>query len=138
MVHWGTNCWRFFHAYAHHISNERFLKIKSTFIDIFTKTMSCLPCPLCKNHALAYLRRRPLSRIRNKQELRKYLWEFHNSVNARNSKPTFSYESLSVYSRINVKRAFQPFIQSLRTSSMLSVSNSMIYNIVYRGWIFLI
>jgi hypothetical protein len=138
MVHWGTNCWTFFHAYAHHISNDRFLKTKSMFIETFTKTMLCLPCPLCKKHALAYLKQRPLSRIHSKEELKKYLWEFHNMVNARNSKPTFSYESISIYSRINVRQAFRPFIQSLRTSSILSVSNSMIYNIVYRGWVHLI
>ena len=138
MVHWGNPTWRFFHSYAQHTSNHRFQQQRTAFIEIFSKTLLCLPCPLCRDHAQEYVKRNPLRTIITIDDLKLYIWRFHNNVNARLSKPEFSFETLSIYNNIHPRRAFGGFIGAIRNGSSLSISNSFIYNIVYRGWISLI
>jgi len=138
MVHWGVPTWIFFHSYAQHTSNERFIRQRTIFIDTFSKTMLCLPCPLCRNHATDYLKRNPLKRVLNIEDLKKYLWRFHNSVNVRLSKPEFPLESLNVYANKHPRALYGNFIRAIRNNSSLSISNSFIYNIIYRSWTSLI
>ena len=47
----------------------------------------CLVCPICRDHANLYIRNNSnINKIRNKNDLIKYLYIFHNYVNIKTGK----------------------------------------------------
>jgi hypothetical protein len=47
--------------------------------------VKAFPCPKCSNHGLEYLNEHPFDP--NTDDFKKYVWEFHNSVNEKLGKP---------------------------------------------------
>jgi hypothetical protein len=70
---------------------------------LFSSLRTTLPCPLCKQHYVEYLRTDPPERILRldgpawAEELRQWLWRFHNAVRVRKEQPTdFPYSSIAM------------------------------------------
>jgi Erv1 / Alr family len=54
-----------------------------------------LPCPECASHAKMYLDSSNINSISNKEELKQFLYVFHNTVNTRKGYPIFTIEELN-------------------------------------------
>ena len=79
---WGGATWLLFHTIAENINTEWYSKNHKIVWDFIYDCCNNLPCPYCKNHAIDYLRKVKKD-ISTKSKLKKYLFDFHNSVNAR-------------------------------------------------------
>ena len=88
-----------FHVYAEQINANFFIKNKSTCLNIILNICSSLPCPLCTNHALNFLKQYNFKSIKTKEQLIIFLYKFHNNVNQRLNKPLYDFKSLDIYKR---------------------------------------
>ena len=100
---WGNNIWYLFHSLAHKIREEKFDTQKNNIIFIIRTICGTLPCPDCSKDATNMLNKIDFNSIRNKNDLKMFFFNFHNAINAKLSKPQFSYDSLDAkYNNVNI------------------------------------
>jgi len=94
---WAHPTWLFFHSLAEKI-NEDFLK-KNTLdvLNMIKNICVNLPCPTCSEHAKNYMKHITPDHINSRDKIRLMFLNFHNSVNARTGKQTFSAGGLVKY-----------------------------------------
>jgi hypothetical protein len=109
---WGAPTWYFFHTIAAKIKPEEFQKFKLHILDIIKNICYNLPCPSCTEHAKQYIQRMDTNSIICKDDLIKFLFVFHNNVNARKHKPVFSYEEL---------------IEKYKNANLINITNNFLY-----------
>ena len=123
---WGPSTWKIFHTLAEKIKEEE--KDKSIFIQgllIEIKALcSNLPCPYCSKHSLMYFQKNSkiMKNVSKKEQLIKFLFDFHNSVNKTLRKKEFKYKDLEIYKEANTAQVFNDFYSrwSTSTSGMLN------------------
>jgi len=100
---WGNNIWYLFHSLAHKIREDKFDIQKNNIIFIIKTICGTLPCPDCSKDATNMLNKIDFNTIRNKNDLKMFFFNFHNAINAKLSKPQFSYENLDAkYNNVNI------------------------------------
>ena len=107
---WGPNIWYIVHGISYKISDENFLKYKNDFIDLIKLLFTNLPCPECSKDATEKLNKTNFDNILSKDDMIKYLFNFHNYVNQKTNKPIFSYEEMKIYEKINLKNSYNNII----------------------------
>lgn len=98
---WGPHLWMILHSIAERIGSKSLTRLPSEETRIWSGLLSSLryslPCPQCKKHYLVYYSANPISSI---TEIRIWLYNLHNQVNSRNTKPDITIEQLSeIYSK---------------------------------------
>lgn len=110
-LNWGPPIWTFFHTLAEKVKADRFPEIATEIIQVISTICSNLPCPDCSNHASIYLRENFISTVKTKEQLKTFLYEFHNSVNVRKSEPVFQRAELETkYKSAHFVRAWNQFL----------------------------
>jgi hypothetical protein len=100
---WGNNIWFLFHSLAHKINEDKFEFHKNNIIFIIKTICNTLPCPDCSRDATAMLNKIDFNIIRNKNDLKMFIFNFHNAINAKLQKPLFNYQDLdNKYQNINI------------------------------------
>lgn len=93
-VKWGEPIWYLFHTLSVKIRESEFQKIRTELLNHIYIICVNLPCPECANHAKLYLDNINFNAIQTKEDLKKMLHEFHNSVNKRKGYAFFPYEQV--------------------------------------------
>jgi hypothetical protein len=100
---WGTYTWILFHWMAEQIKDDYFIYEKDTILQYIINICSLLPCPSCREHARTYLSQNLTTKIKTKDDLKQYLFHFHNSVNIRSKKKVFTPTIVEQYKIVNIK-----------------------------------
>ena len=94
---WGPCLWRILHALAEktgvkdvrmHSEEE-----KRCWLNLFNSLKGGMPCPLCRQHYRTYLMHNSIEDVfaskgeERRVKLRKWLWQFHNSVRTDKAQP---------------------------------------------------
>lgn len=120
-VKWGEPFWNLFHVLCEKIiDDDNFIQKKTQLLNIIFIICRNLPCPDCAMHATNYLNSSNFSNINTKTLLKKYFYDFHNSVNIRRGVPVFQYGELDKkYSRgvtINIIKEFMRHFENKHKS----------------------
>ena len=84
---WGNAKWFYLHTMAGAYSDTPTEEEKDKMLATITNDFATLPCSICANHALKYLRDHPLREsLVNSEQFQRYLYDMHNSVNERRKK----------------------------------------------------
>lgn len=107
---WGKFIWLFFHTFAEKI-NPEFFKINATkCINIIINICYNLPCPICSTHARQYIQKYKIEKtVKTKDDLKQFLYMFHNHTNTLTRKPTADINILNNYKNAifdNITTAF--------------------------------
>jgi len=127
-LRWGPSTWFLFHTLAEKINEEDFDKLKNELIDLIKGICINLPCPNCSNHATQYIQNLNYVSIRNKNDLKIFLFNFHNDVNRRRNVKLFSLDELnSKYSKSNTLNIINNFISvfQYKNKSFNMIANEM-------------
>jgi hypothetical protein len=107
---WGKPTWFLFHTLAEKVIDSKFIEIRSSLLDILYSICVNLPCPTCAEHAKAHLNGINFNTIRNKEDLKMLLFDFHNHVNSRKNFSIFKYEELEIYKTAITKNIVHNFL----------------------------
>ena len=107
---WENITWIFLHSYAEKIKINFFEKHKNNCLGLIKYTCCNLPCKICSKHATDYFNKYNVLKCKTKEDLKKFLWIFHNNVNKRLKKPLFKYEGLDKYKRANFLNILKKFL----------------------------
>jgi len=111
--YWGRPTWGFLHTLAEKVNEEHFHILKSQLCDFIIQICHNLPCPICANHARDYMNNVNLNNITTKQNLKKMLFDFHNTVNKRKGYPHFNINDLdATYSNSHLIHSYNNFIRN--------------------------
>ena len=108
---WSHPTWYLFHGMAEQISEEFFNKNKKEVLEIYSNICNALPCPYCRKHAVMYIKKNRIDKIKTKKELKSYLYTFHNSVSKRAKGRIEGEEVLEKYKMMNVEVALALFMR---------------------------
>jgi hypothetical protein len=107
---WGNAVWLLFHTLAEKLKPEYKTEL-GTLVTHITSICNNLPCPDCQQHASHVMMKVNKANIASpKEALIDFLWNFHNSVNAKTKAALYPKESLEVYSRANTLNVVKNFI----------------------------
>ena len=102
---WGKYTWYLFHALAEKMNDKYFDKAYVKIIDWVKLICFNLPCPYCSEHATRLLNNYKLyNKIKNKENLKQFFFEFHNIVNKKTKKTLEETEILNKYKDINFNK----------------------------------
>jgi hypothetical protein len=109
-LEWGNITWKFFHTLAEKIDETKFPEIRDSIINIILEVCDNLPCPICKNDAANILKYAYVKNIKTKKHLIEFLRQFHNLVNMKLDKKTYSADEInSMYNNVNLKDVVSNF-----------------------------
>ena len=91
---WGNITWYLFHGIAEKIKEDEFSKNKDLIVNIIKLVCHNLPCPECGEHATKLLNNVNFNLIKNKNDLKQFLFSFHNTINIKTKKSEFKIEEL--------------------------------------------
>jgi len=131
---WGNNIWYLFHSIAHKIKEDRFEFHRTNLFFIIKTISNTLPCPDCSKDATIMLSKIDYNNIRNKNDFKMFLFNFHNAINAKLNKPQFSYESLdSKYQNVNINALYYnlAIIYNINTNIPQLMSSSFHKNLSF-------
>lgn len=101
VVVWGRAAWTFLHWAS--------VRLPETGVDEYKNLLAsacqCLPCSICRGHALDYIQQHPLTCITTKHDAVVYTYDFHNAVNKQTSKAVFSTERFKNTYRYSIETA---------------------------------
>ena len=115
---WGNAIWYLFHTLAYKLKDEYKTEVPVLY-NFILQICHNLPCPDCKTHAVAYFKRVNKGYVTSsKENLINFLWKFHNDVNIRLKKSTFSKEKLNeLYSKASLYRIVMNFLNVMNGES---------------------
>ena len=108
---WGNATWILFHTIAAQISYNNFEKYKDLLVEVIVTTCNNLPCPTCKDHASNIIKQAKTVNIKKKSDFIEFLRQFHNIVNIKLEKKTYSKEEIDKkYNNLDLVKIMKNFI----------------------------
>jgi hypothetical protein len=115
---WGPVTWIMLHTLSEKLNsndvdfNNKFKEFKH----LIHQLVSNLPCPLCTRHSINYFKKNNFNNVKH-NELKKYLFDFHNDVNKNLGKQLFKHEDLDdTYKNNNIFQVMNHFISRYNAS----------------------
>lgn len=127
---WGRALWIFFHTFGTKINKDFFMGNRIYILNITQKLLSCIPCDMCKKHALQYIKKHPLYIIKTKENYISYFFDFHNEVNKIRNVQLF--KNIHMYDSYNIQKVliyFNRYYTYYRFNKMLFSQNTRRENI---------
>jgi hypothetical protein len=120
---WGPPVWTMFHTLAEKL-NESHIKHQAIKGELFTfikRICNFLPCPECSKDATKFLSRVKPSDIQTKQQLIHMLYVFHNHVNMKKRKTSFSCDNLNLYKAQKIGFVLNRFAVAYNTKGNMNL-----------------
>lgn len=105
---WSIPTWMLFHGMAEKIDPIFYKNNKKDVLNIISVICDNLPCPYCRQNASQYLKKN-MKNIDTKEDLKLFLYRFHNDVNNKLKKKHFNVTILNKYKNINILHAYKWF-----------------------------
>jgi hypothetical protein len=107
---WGPATWKLLHCMVlkvNSIEPQQMIELKN----IIMRIVSNLPCPYCTAHALSTIGSSNYKTIQNINDLKLFMFQFHNKVNQQTNKPMITYdEHLPKYCDLKMQDVLQDFL----------------------------
>jgi len=107
---WGPATWKLLHCMVLKVKTiepQQMIELKNAIMRI----VSNLPCPYCTAHALSNIASSNFKMIQNINDLKLFMFQFHNKVNQQTNKPQITYEEhLPLYCDLNLEGVLQDFL----------------------------
>tara|TARA_B100001175_G_scaffold167322_1_gene141873 strand:+ start:45975 stop:46421 length:447 start_codon:yes stop_codon:yes gene_type:complete len=111
---WATPTWYLFHTIASRLDETYFNSHLIECKNLVQNICGNLPCPICQNHAIYYLKTTNFHRIRTLAQFREYLFIFHNFVNTQLGKKKFTKAEMEKYNRANIDKIILLFYHKFK------------------------
>lgn len=106
---WGPIIWKLLHCITIKIKEEMFPSEKEKIINIITGICANLPCPQCSSHATGIIKKYKLKEVKTKNDIVKFVYFMHNSVNKRLKKKIYLFENIKEYDNYNTKSVINDY-----------------------------
>ena len=107
---WGPATWNLLHTICEKIYEDKFDNTKYDLYKLIALICVSVPCPICRDHAINYLKTNKIENCTTKQSLKLYVYNLHNqaSINAKNTQ--FDLDILNKYTNFSFVEIFNTYI----------------------------
>ena len=110
MLNWGYITWTLFHTLIAKLNDTQYNIIGPIVLNTIKGICSILPCPVCKEHAVNYVKKVTIKQhLPTKEHMKQFFYHFHNNVNIKNKKAIYPYEDMNKYNNGNLKIIYNNF-----------------------------
>ena len=125
---WGPPTWRLLHCLSVKAKDTMTLPQLNDLKTILERIVSNLPCPVCSTHAKSYFKLNKFNTIITLDQLRYFMFVFHNNVNTRINKPLITYEEHNMlYKNMNLEMVIRNMLQIYQNMNTTNVT-MMLYS----------
>lgn len=127
-MEWGEPTWFMLHTLAEKVKDDYFDTVCKELLQTIYSICSNLPCPMCAEHAIEYIKHSNFFRITSKKDLKQFLCIFHNVINKKKNYPQFDINLLTdKYSYASTKPIIYNFLEHFqkRNKNMKMLANDM-------------
>jgi len=124
---WGPIYWQIIHEAAVNINDEKTLSNVKRFYLLLPYV---LPCSMCANHTLKYIKIDDPNKYKTSMELVRWTFRFHNCTNVSLGKKTYYYDILSKYKKNPNHKNIYTFLNIL--NNLFEISYNVFYDIYYK------
>lgn len=100
---WGPCAWKLLHSVAATAPARPTVQETVHYAAFYTSLQHTLPCPHCRDHYAAFLKRYPIEEalqqsdtsqtyVKGHHGLQVWVWQLHNEVNARSNKALYAFD----------------------------------------------
>ena len=118
---WGPAVWTLFHTLTEKINENAYKKLYLQLFYFIVRICKNLPCPDCSNDASIFLAKIKPTDFKNKDDLKNFIYLFHNRVNYKKRKPLFNYANILVYQKYNTIQVVNNFIEKYQTKGNMKL-----------------
>tara|TARA_B100000029_G_C17471935_1_gene922291 strand:+ start:260 stop:709 length:450 start_codon:yes stop_codon:yes gene_type:complete len=115
---WGPPTWLFLHCFAEHINKDFFIQNRGHCLNIIRQICNQIPCNYCKQNALNFIKYNRLENIKTKEDMKNYLFKFHNHANVASNSKNVAIDVLKKYKHINFFNSALFFYNRFNTRSV--------------------
>jgi hypothetical protein len=113
----GGLMWMMLHSFAEKLKADIFISNKTEILDFLKEFYNKeLPCEFCKIESINYLDN--YGSLSSKEDLKKYLYDFHQVINKKLQKKYYNETILLQYESVNIIDVFSLFNTKCRTESI--------------------
>lgn len=121
---WGNALWIFLHTFNTKIHESFFIQNKHQIMSLIYELMYNIPCHICREHALQYMKTNNIHQVHSKDALERYFFTFHNNVNQMKNRVLFTdYDIYKTYNLQKVISHFTIHFTFYRSNKMLFIQN---------------
>ena len=91
---WGPPTWELMHVIVEKIKNEKFEQCKLNLINIIKIISFNLPCINSCQLSKIFFNNLNINKINNLNDVRIFIYMFHNFINKRNNRPLFNFSNI--------------------------------------------
>lgn len=127
---WGPIYWIFLHNFCDKIDENYFINNKPFVLDTIKLISTSLPCEICSEHAKTALAKYNYYNISNKEDLKKFIFDFHNHVNHKLKKHIHDISILNTYNNCNFNVSYNNYIKITNkyTNNNVIIPKLMLHN----------
>ena len=107
---WGPVTWLFLHVLVEKIIDSKFSSCRNDILTMIAAIINILPCPFCRQWAIDYIKTHPINVCQTKPQLKHYIYQIHNAVNAKLNKPLAEENYLETYKQYKLTSVYYYFI----------------------------
>jgi hypothetical protein len=124
---WGPATWKLLHCMVLNANNDIQPSQLIDLKNIILRIVSNLPCPYCTSHAINHISKSNFNNIQNINDLRVFIFQFHNKVNQQLNKKLITYEEHNdIMCKLNFKQVIIDFINIYQSKN--AGVTMMLYN----------
>lgn len=120
---WGPAVWTLLHLLIDRLNEDAYNKIGPKLFQLFQRICKNLPCPECSKDAAKFLAKIKINDLKNKTDMKKLFYIFHNYVNSKKRKPLFNYSNMNIYEKYNIFHTINHFIKNYHTNGNMKLLN---------------
>ena len=111
-IKWGPPTWVLMHTLIETINkkNVNFNNIKIQLFNIIKNICLFSSCPVAWHNSRAFFDKADPNTLNNINDFKKFLYIFHNFINAKKNAPLFNYNNMNVYENYNITTAYNNFV----------------------------
>lgn len=130
---WGPITWFFFHTLAEKVRESEYNNVKHNILNVLKQFCKFLPCEDCAGHATQIMNTVTIDKINTKEQLKNFLFNFHNSVTVRTKKTPFDKSILDKYKTANLHTITTKLFQVFHTHDKKYMMNEFNRNMMLKN-----
>lgn len=106
---WGNATWNLLHTICEKVYDDKFTNSKNDIFKLISLICISVPCPICREHAIIFLKTNNIYDCKTKDELKRFVFNLHNHANINAKNNLFDTSILEQYKDLSFVKVYNNY-----------------------------